>query len=111
MSHFGKSGGSSCLSWVEEHNHMTQNPAQLYLHINRLHQKCKLQSEEIVKAYDNCADNKRSNICIAEGFKLSSVSGNSFFMSKMWKRQVYASLTNDRQILSIFLLLLQLFCC
>lgn len=81
---------------------MTQNSAQLYLHINRLHQKCKLQSEEILKAYDNCADNKRSNICIAEGFELSSVSGNSFLISKTWKRQVYASLINDRQILSIF---------
>lgn len=81
---------------------MTQNSARLYLHINRLHQKCKLQSEEILKAYDNCADNKRSNICIAEGFKLSSVSGNSFLISKTWKRQVYASLINDRQILSIF---------
>lgn len=90
---------------------MTQNPAQLHLHINRLNQKCKLQSEEILKAYDKCADNKRSNACNAEGLKLLSVSDNSFFMSKMWKRQVYASLINDEQIISVFLLLLQLLCC
>lgn len=30
-------------------NYMMQNPAQLHLHINRLNQKCKLQSEEILK--------------------------------------------------------------
>lgn len=72
MNNFGKSGGSSCLSWGEGDNCMSQNPAQLHLHINRLNQKCKLQSEEILKAYDNCVDNKRSNTCVAEGFKLLS---------------------------------------
>lgn len=51
---------------------MSQNPAQPHLHINRLNQKCKLQSDEILKAYGNWIDNKRSNTCIAEGFKLLS---------------------------------------
>lgn len=83
MNNFGKSVGSSCLGWGEGDNYMMQNPAQLHLHINRPNQKCKLQSEEILKARDNWADNKRSNSHIAEGFKLLSVSGNSFFTSKM----------------------------
>lgn len=111
MNNFGKTGGSSCLSWVERDKYMMQNPAQLHLHINRLNQKCKLQSEEILKACDNCADNKRSNTCIAGSLKMLSVTGDSFSMSKMWKSQVYASLINNGQILSIFVLLFQLFCC
>lgn len=69
---------------------MMQNLAQLHLHINRLNQKCKLQSEEIVKAYDNWADKKRSNSCRAGGFKLLSASGDSFSMNQMLKRQKYA---------------------
>lgn len=72
MNNFGRSSGSSCLSWGEGENCMSQNPAQPHLHINRLNQKCKLQSDEILKAYGNWIDNKRSNTCIAEGFKLLS---------------------------------------
>lgn len=52
MNNFAKSGGSSRLGWGEGDNYMMQNLAQLHLHINRLNQKWKLQSEEIVKAYD-----------------------------------------------------------
>lgn len=52
MNNFAKSGGSLRLGWGEGDNYMMQNLAQLHLHINRLNQKWKLQSEEIVKAYD-----------------------------------------------------------